>query len=76
MRTRKRENDAFSAWIQAYALDPSRDSPKLRDDERAKPPKPLVVTRHTRQDCLLQLFEQNVGAWRFRCMNSQTEGTP
>ena len=76
-KTRKLEYEAFSAWIKASAADPKlRDAPKLAPEEMAKPSKPVEVIRHARKDHLLESFEQNVWAWRFRCMNCHTEGSP
>ncbi|MBX9581775.1 MAG: hypothetical protein K2X87_15840, partial [Gemmataceae bacterium] len=40
------------------------------------PARPPEVIRHARADRLLASFENNVWAWRFRCMNCHTEGTP
>jgi hypothetical protein len=76
-KTRRLEYEAFSAWIKASVADPKlRDSPKLAPEERAKLGTPVAVIRHARKDRLLESFEQNVWAWRFRCMNCHTEGTP
>lgn len=74
---RKAEREAFVAWIAACAVDPNlRAAPKLDEKERAQPSRPPEVIRHARQDRVLASFEQNVWAWRFRCMNCHTEGTP
>ena len=74
---RKTELDAFTAWITACAADKAlRDSPKLDVADQAKPPVPDAVIRHARTDRLLDSFEKNVWAMRFRCMNCHTEGTP
>ena len=74
---RKAEREAFVAWIKACANDPTlRAAPKLDPAEVAKPAKPDAVIRHARTDRVLASFEQNVWAWRFRCMNCHTEGTP
>jgi len=76
-KNRKLEYEAFAAWIRACANDPKlRNSPKLDPSELAKPSRPVEVIRHARKDRLLESFEQNVWAWRFRCMNCHTEGTP
>lgn len=70
------EREAFLAWIKACAADPRlRASPKLEVAEQAQP-KPVEVIRHARKDRVLESFEKNVWAWRFRCMNCHTEGTP
>lgn len=76
-KNRTAEREAFLAWIAACAADPKlSESPKLDAKERAKPAKPDEVIRHARTDRLLASFEANVWAWRFRCMNCHTEGTP
>jgi hypothetical protein len=76
-KTRKAEYEAFVAWIQACCADPKlRDAPKLADKERAGPARPVEVIRHARKDRLLESFERNVWAMRFRCMNCHTEGSP
>lgn len=75
-KTRKAEYDAFRAWVIASAADPKlRDAPKLDTEALAKPPRPNDVIRHGRTDRLLESFERNVWAWRFRCMSCHTEGT-
>lgn len=74
---RRAESEAFAAWIKACAADPAlRNAPPLAESERAKPAAPAAVIRHGRADRLLESFERNVWAWRFRCMNCHTEGTP
>ncbi len=76
-KNRKAEREAFVAWIAACAADPKlKDAPKLDAKELAKPASPDAVIRHARKDHLLASFEANVWAWRFRCMNCHTEGTP
>lgn len=76
-KNRRAEREAFVAWIAACAADPKlKESPKLDEKELAKPPKPVEVIRHGRKDQMLASFEANVWAWRFRCMNCHTEGTP
>ena len=52
-----------------------RAAPKLAEAERATP-LPDAVIRHARKDRLEVSFESNVWAYRFRCMNCHTEGTP
>ena len=74
---RKREYDAFVAWLKASAADPAlRNAPKLKAEEQAKPPRPNEVIRHARKDRLVESFTNNVWAMRFRCMNCHNEGTP
>ena len=76
-RTRTAEREAFVAWIAACAADPKlKDAPELDAKDRAAPAKPAEVIRHARKDRVLESFEANVWAWRFRCMNCHTEGTP
>jgi hypothetical protein len=73
--TRKAEYEAFAAWIKAGARDPKlRGAPKLGKEEFAQPPRPPEVIRHARKDRLLESFEQNIWAMRFRCMNCHIEG--
>ena len=76
-KTRRAERDAFLAWIAACAADPKlKAAPKLDEKDRAVPSRPVEVIRHERKDRVLESFESNVWAWRFRCMNCHTEGTP
>src|SRR5262249_29209958 len=75
-KNRKAEREAFLAWIRACAADPSlKAAPKFAETP-AKPARPNEVIRHARKDRVLASFETNVWAWRFRCMNCHTEGTP
>jgi len=76
-KTRQAERDAFAAWIKACAADPKlRAVAKLDAGERAGPTKPEDVIRHARKDRLLESFERNIWAMRFRCMSCHIEGTP
>lgn len=76
-KLRKVERGAFLAWIKACAADPKlKAALKLDEKERAVPSLPVEVIRHARKDQVLESFEKNVWAWRFRCMNCHTEGTP
>jgi hypothetical protein len=75
-KTKQAEYEAFVAWIEASCKDPQlRSAPKETITDRAGLNKPVEVIRHARKDRLLASFEQNVWAWRFRCMNCHTEGT-
>lgn len=75
-KTRQAEFDAFKAWVVASCSDAKlRDLPKLDGGQLARPPRPVEVIRHARTDQLLEAFERNVWAWRFRCMNCHTAGT-
>jgi len=76
-KMRKLEREAFLAWITACAADPKlKDAPKLPEAELAKAEKHVDVIWHARKDRVQASFETNVWAWRFRCMNCHTEGTP
>jgi hypothetical protein len=76
-KTRKAEYEAFAEWIKACCNDPAlRDAAQLDPKEFAKPEKPNEVIRHGRKDRVLESFEQNVWAMRFRCMSCHIEGTP
>ena len=71
------EHDAISKWIAACASDAElKSSPALDARERPTPALPVEVIRHARTDRLLDSFERNVWAWRFRCMNCHAEGSP
>ena len=73
--TRRAERAAFVEWIRACAADPAlRAAPPAED--RAGPQRPAEVVRHARRDRMAESFERDVWAWRFRCMNCHTEGTP
>ncbi len=76
-KLRAAERGAFLAWIAACAADPAlRAAPRLDAGELGRPARPDAVVRHARKDRVLESFEKNVWAWRFRCMNCHTEGTP
>jgi hypothetical protein len=76
-KVRKAEYDAFVDWIKACCSDAKlREAPKLAAGEIAKPPRPPEVIRHSRKDRVLESFEQNIWAMRFRCMGCHAEGTP
>jgi hypothetical protein len=76
-KTRKAEYEAFAEWIKVCANDPKlRDAPKLDAKDLAKPEKPVEVIRQARKDHVLESFEQNVWAMRFRCMSCHIEGSP
>jgi hypothetical protein len=75
-KARRAEFEAFAAWIKASAADPKlRAAPKLAKEDLAQPPRPAEVIRHARKDRLLESFEQNIWAMRFRCMSCHIEGT-
>jgi hypothetical protein len=76
-KAREAEYEAFAAWIKASCADAKlRDAPPLKATERAEPPRPVEVIRHARKDRLLESFENNVWAMRFRCMSCHTQGSP
>lgn len=76
-KTREEEFKAFSEWIKACCEDESlRAMPKLKIEELGLPEKPIEIVRHARKDRLLESFEQNIWAMRFRCMNCHTAGHP
>jgi hypothetical protein len=76
-KKRQAEHDAFAAWIRACGTDRSlRELPPLAGRELAAPPRPVEVIRHARKDRLLESFERNIWAMRFRCMGCHNEGTP
>lgn len=75
-KARKQEYEAFAAWIKVCCEDQRlRKADKIAAEEQAKPARPVEVIRHARKDRLLDSFERNVWAMRFRCMNCHTEGT-
>jgi len=76
-KTRKAEFDAFTAWIKACAADSRLVAlPKLKSTELGGPKRPVEVIRHARKDALLESFENNIWAMRFRCMSCHVEGSP
>jgi hypothetical protein len=75
-KQRQAEYDAFAAWIKACAADPALKNAPKPEKSPALALKPAEVVRHARKDRLLESFESNVWALRFRCMNCHTEGTP
>lgn len=76
VKQRQAEYDAFAAWIKACAADPALKNAPNPDKAPQLVVKPAAVVRHARKDRLLESFESNVWALRFRCMNCHTEGTP
>lgn len=75
-KARQAEYEAFAAWIKACATDSRlRELPKLKPSELAQPKRPVEVIRHARKDRLLESFENNIWAMRFRCMSCHIEGT-
>ena len=76
-QNRKAEYEAFSAWIAACIADERlRELPKFDEKKLARPSATEAVIRHARKDRLLESFEKNIWAIRFRCMNCHIEGTP
>lgn len=73
--TRRAEYEAFADWVESCCADANlRNAPALFGGD--KPRRSPELIRHARNDRLLESFERNVWAWRFRCMNCHTEGTP
>ncbi len=76
-KVRTEEFKAFSDWIKFCCKDETlKKMPKLDKQEIAKPEKPNDIIKHARKDRVLESFEQNIWAMRFRCMNCHTEGHP
>ncbi|HEY3789113.1 MAG TPA: hypothetical protein VGL71_09670 [Urbifossiella sp.] len=75
-KQRQGEYDAFAAWIKACAADPALKNAPKPDKSPTLAAKPVEIVRHARKDRMLESFETNVWALRFRCMNCHTEGTP
>ncbi len=76
-KLRQAELDAFSTWIIAAAADPKfRNAPALpkADAKTAVPAIPDAVIRHGRTDNLLESFERNIWALRFRCAGCHMPG--
>src|SRR5207253_7564331 len=70
--TRRAEYEAFAGWIEACCADANlRMAPANPGGD--KPRRSPELIRHARTDRLLESFEQNVWAWRFRCMNCHIE---
>jgi hypothetical protein len=75
-KNRTAEIEAFTAWIKACCADKElRDTPKLKVEDLAKPPRPVEVIRHARKDQLLESFTNSDWAMRFRCMSCHIEGS-
>jgi hypothetical protein len=75
-KTRQAEYEAFASWIKACVADPQLvGAAKLTSAELARPKRPPEVIRHARKDRLLESFENNIWAMRFRCMSCHIEGT-
>lgn len=69
-KVRKKEYDAFAAWIEASCRDPKlRHAAPLGTDEWAGPSVPDEVIRHGRVDRVLTSFIANIWSQRFRCSN-------
>ncbi|HUG89487.1 MAG TPA: hypothetical protein VML55_01550 [Planctomycetaceae bacterium] len=72
-QTRRREYEAFSAWIKACCSDPRlRALPKRSADELARPKQPDEVIRHGRKSRVLDSFVRNVWSQRLRCFPCHT----
>src|SRR5262245_45569773 len=76
-QTLQTEYDAFKSWIVACAADPAlKSAPALPVEERKGPAVDAAAIRYARMDRIAVSFEQNVWAYRFRCMNCHFEGHP
>ena len=75
-KRQKAEYEAFAAWIKACAADPALRAAPKPERVPALATKPAAVVKHARKDRMLESFETNIWALRFRCMNCHTEGTP
>lgn len=74
-QTRQAEYEAFAAWLKQCASDSKLvNSPPLASKDRAAA-RPNEVIRHGRKDRLLESFEHNIWAMRFRCMSCHIEGS-
>jgi hypothetical protein len=74
-QVRRAEFDAFADWIAASSRDPKlRSAPPLPASERSAPARPNAVIRHARKDRVLESFEQNIWAQRFRCSGCHMPG--
>lgn len=71
--TRKKEFEAFSAWIKACCNDQALLAhPALSTSELARPDKPDEVIRHSRRSSIVDSFEKHVWTVRMRCFPCHT----
>ena len=76
-KVREAEFAAFSTWVRRAAADPKlRNAPAIEPDKRATPEFPVEVIRHARIDSLLDSFERNIWALRFRCASCHDPNGP
>lgn len=74
-KVRAAEAEAFAEWIKAAAADPKyRNRPRADAAAVAKPARPDEVVRHARRDHVLERFERDVWALRFRCAGCHQVG--
>ncbi|MBI3840004.1 MAG: hypothetical protein HY288_18945 [Planctomycetia bacterium] len=75
-KTRQAEYAAFAEWLKVAAADPKlREVAPPAPERRPGPERPLEIIRHARKDRLLESFENNIWAMRFRCMGCHVEGS-
>lgn len=74
-KTREQELAAFADWVERSARDPRMRALPKASGKKAGPRRPVEVVRHGRVSRVLESFEQNVWAMRFRCMSCHLEGT-
>ncbi len=65
---RKKEFDAFRAWIRLAVKDPELAAAKAGNDQLG-PTLPLEVVRHTRKSRVLKSFVENIWSEVGRCVN-------
>ncbi len=65
---RRKEFEAFRAWIRLAVADPSLAAAKT-DDDQLGPTVPVEVIRHGRRDRVLASFTENVWSEIGRCVN-------
>lgn len=75
--TRKAELEAFQAWLEASAKSVRLvNLPRLADDAMAKPPTPVEVIRHAREDRVYDSFLTNVWSQIERCAGCHSQRNP
>lgn len=74
-KVRDAEFAAFAEWIKECCKDDKLcNAPKLDPADLAKLDREPEVIRYTRKDRLLESFEKNIWAMRFRCASCHAEG--
>ncbi|MEO2035054.1 MAG: hypothetical protein ABGZ35_23490 [Planctomycetaceae bacterium] len=68
-KTRRGEEKAFAAWINACCEDATlRKTAKLNPDNYAKPKRPEAVIKHALKSRVVDSFTRNVWSYRMRCL--------